>query len=83
MQKAALALLPGLAPVNMPQLWGDHLQTLVNLLRPELMEEQAAWEPPAEPQKGALAKDLRRWATISLSMEHIVHSIADLFRCTC
>ena len=40
MQKAVLTLLPSLAPAELPQLWPDLIQLLLNLLRPHQLEAQ-------------------------------------------
>jgi hypothetical protein len=58
-QKAALAMLPRLAPTHVPQLYPEYIFTIVRLVRPEhvieLWEEQAAAAAVADAAAGAPA----------------------------
>lgn len=50
-QKAALVMLPKLAPTHMPQLYPDYIYSIVRLLRPEHVIEQ--WEAQQQQQQDA------------------------------
>ena len=52
MQKAVLCLLPTLAPVDALALWPDFLNTLLDLLRPELLTAAAPASPDAARARG-------------------------------
>jgi len=77
-QKAALGVLPGLAPLQHEALWPAFLGCLLRLLRPTHLQPgvEEAWEAGGKPS----ARDLKRWANSSLLMECVLHLIVDAFR---
>ena len=86
-QKAVFSLLPTLAPAELPQLWPDLLQLLLNLLRPHQLLAQASSVPAQEPaaavqqSPGAKSSNVNRHALSALSMETAVDILAQLYRC--
>jgi hypothetical protein len=94
-QKAVFSLLPSLAPAELPQLWPDLLQLLLNLLRPRqllLSQSQAAaasspaHDAPQQQQQqqqlsaASKASNVNRHALSALSMETAVDILSQLYR---
>lgn len=72
-QKAALALLPRLAPTHAPQLYPEYIFTIVRLVRPEhvveLWEEQAAATGTVKQPPGQVAQ--AKFALTSAFLEKV------------
>lgn len=84
-QKAVFTLLPSLGPTQLPQLWPDLLQLLLNLLRPQALEAlSSAVEQQQQHTVGAgsppKSSNVNRHALSALSMEAAVDILSQLYR---
>lgn len=66
MQKAVFSLLPSLAPAELPQLWPDLIQLLLNLLRPHQLEAQGSAAQHEQQVRSPLQTPTRKYLALGL-----------------
>lgn len=85
MQKAVFTLLATLAPVDLPQLWPDLIDLLLNLLKPNMVEGPSSAESrvaadATASSSGGGGSNVNKHAITSLSMEKTIEILAQLYR---
>ena len=76
MQKAVFTQLTSMAPVELPQLWPDLIDLLLNLLKPHQLQPADSTPDDAS----AAGANVNKHALTALSMEKVVDILAQLYR---
>ncbi|BDA41918.1 Protein MON2 homolog [Coccomyxa sp. Obi] len=78
-QKAVFTLLTSMAPVELPQLWPDLIDLLLNLLKPHQLQPSEPANAP-DTAAGTSSTNVNKHALSALSMEKVVDILAQLYR---